>query len=410
MNFLSTVDPLYAHGMTLAVFIIAIVKALVAFIVLMVSVIIMIWFERKAISDMQSRIGPQKWGPFGLLQTLADGIKLFFKEDLIPAESERFVFKLAPYLVVVPALITFSIVPVGGTLSIAHHTVQLQAANPPIGILLMLAMSGISVYGVMLAGWSSGSKYPLISSIRASAQMISYEAALGMTIVTIILVTGSLSTHDIVTSQAHGIWHWNVIRLGVVPFIVFLIAITAELNRPPFDVVEAENELVGGFHTEYSSIRFAMFFLAEFMNTITMSAIMVTLFFGGPAGWAPNVPHLKWIFPIIWFVAKTSAFAFSYVWFRAALPRFRYDQLMDLGWKRLIPLSLGWMLIVAAFLVRSAYGFFVAGIVIIAWGVLGRAFELGHTREVGPDSVLREVGRRPLPGTVLRSFTDKEEK
>jgi len=276
--------------------------------------------------------------------------------------------------------------------------------------LLMLAMSGISVYGVMLAGWSSGSKYPLISSIRASAQMISYEAALGMTIVTIILVTGSLSTHDIVTSQAHGIWHWNVIRLGVVPFIVFLIAITAELNRPPFDVVEAENELVGGFHTEYSSIRFAMFFLAEFMNTITMSAIMVTLFFGGPAGWAPNVPHLKWIFPIIWFVAKTSAFAFSYVWFRAALPRFRYDQLMDLGWKRLIPLSLGWMLIVAAFLVRSAYGFFVAGIVIIAWGVLGRAFELGHTREVGPDSVLREVGRRPLPGTVLRSFTDKEEK
>jgi len=410
MNFLSTVDPLYAHGVTLAVFIIAIIKALVAFIVLMVSVIIMIWFERKAISDMQSRIGPQRWGPFGLLQTLADGIKLFFKEDLVPAEAERFVFKLAPYLVVVPALITFSIVPVGGTMTIAGHVIQLQAANPPIGILLMLAMSGISVYGVMLAGWSSGSKYPLLSSIRASAQMISYEAALGMTIVTIILVTGSLSTHDIVASQAHGIWHWNLIRLGFVPFAVFLIAITAELNRPPFDVVEAENELVGGFHTEYSSIRFAMFFLAEFMNTITMSAIMVTLFFGGPAGWAPNVAHLKWVFPIIWFVAKTSLFAFSYVWFRAALPRFRYDQLMDLGWKRLIPLSLGWMLIVAAFIVRPAYGFFVAGIVIIAWGVLGRAFELGRSREVGPESVLREVGRRPLPGTVLRSFTNKEEK
>ena len=408
MSFFATVDPLFAHGVTGAVLLIALLKALVAFIVLMVSVIVMIWFERKAISDMQSRIGPQKWGPFGLLQTLADGIKLFFKEDLVPAEAERFVFKLAPYLVLVPALITFSIVPIGGTLTIGHYQVVLQASNPPMGILIMLAMSGISVYGVMLAGWSSGSKYPLISSVRASAQMISYEAALGMSIVTIVLVTGSLSTHDIVTSQAHGIWHWNVIRLGLVPFIVFLIAITAELNRPPFDVVEAENELVGGFHTEYSSIRFAMFFLAEFMNTITMSAIMVTLFFGGPAGWAPNISHLKWVFPILWFVIKTSLFAFSYVWFRAALPRFRYDQLMDLGWKRLIPLSLGWMLIVAGFMVSVTAGVVIAVAVFAAWFVLARAFVIGSGREKGPESVLREVGRRPLPSEVLRRYTDGE--
>ena len=405
---LGSVDPLFAHGVTSVVLLIVVLKVVVAFAALMGAVTLMIWFERKAISDMQSRIGPQRWGPFGLLQTLADGIKLFFKEDLIPAEANRFVFKLAPYLVLIPALVTFAIVPVGGTLHIAGYTVMLQVANPPIGILLMLAMSGISVYGVMLAGWSSGSKYPLISSVRASAQMISYEAALGMSIVTVILATGSLSTHDIVAAQAHGVWHWNLIRLGIVPFVVFIIAITAELNRPPFDTVEAESELVGGFNTEYSSLRFALFYLAEFMNTITMSAIMVTLFFGGPAGWVPNVAHLRWVFPIAWFLAKTVVFAFCYVWFRAALPRFRYDQLMDLGWKRLIPLSLGWMLIVAGFLVAPSWGFAMAALVLFAWTMLSRAFDLGQTRERGQSAVLRTVGERPLPGEVLRAITDKE--
>jgi NADH-quinone oxidoreductase subunit H len=373
------------------------------------SVVIMIWFERKAISDMQSRIGPQRWGPFGLFQTLADGLKLFAKEDLTPAEADRFVFKLAPYLSLVPALITFSIVPLGGTLDIAGHKVLLQVANPPMGILVMLAMSGISVYGVMLAGWASGSKYPLISSVRASAQMISYEAALGITIVTIVLVTGSLSTHDIVTSQAGGIWHWNVIRLGLVPFIVFWMAITAELNRPPFDVVEAESELVGGFNTEYSSIRFAIFYMAEFMNTITMSAIIVTLFFGGPAGWVPPVSHLRWIFPVLWFVVKTAIFCFCYVWFRAALPRFRYDQVMDLGWKRLIPLSLGWMLVVAGFLVSVAWGLIMAAILLAASVVLATAFERGATRVSGAESILPTVGERPLPPQKLRTWSDREE-
>ncbi len=407
-SLLATVDPLYNHGVTWAVVLIVVIRVVAAFAVLMGSVIIMIWFERKAISDMQSRIGPQRWGPFGLLQTLADGAKLFFKEDLIPAGANRLVFKLAPYLVLIPALITFAIVPVGGTLHIAGHPVLLQVANPPVGILLMLAMSGISVYGVMLAGWASGSKYPLMSSVRASAQMISYEAALGMTIVTIILVTGSLSTHDIVISQGQGIWHWNLIRLGIVPFVVFIIAITAELNRPPFDVVEADSELVGGFHTEYSSLRFALFYLAEFMNTITMSAMMVTLFLGGPAGWVPNVAHLRWLFPIAWFVVKTVGFAFAYVWFRAALPRFRYDQVMDLGWKRLIPLSLGWMIVVAGFLVAPAWGFAMAAVVLVAWILLTRAFELGYTRERGVDSPLPVVGERPLPGEVLRAITDRE--
>jgi len=311
--------------------------------------------------------------------------------------------------VLVPALITFSVIPLGGTVTVAGHVIELQVANPPMGILVMLAMSGISVYGVMLAGWASGSKYPLLSSVRASAQMISYEAALGMTIVTVALVSGSLSTHDIVTSQADGIWHWNLIRLGVVPFFVFLIAITAELNRPPFDVVEAESELVGGFHTEYSSLRFALFFMAEFMNTLTMSGLIVTLFLGGPAGYVPNIAHLRWVFPILWFLVKTTGFAFSYIWFRAALPRFRYDQVMDLGWKRLIPLSLGWMLIVAGFLVKPADGFAMAAVVILAWTLLSRAFELGVDRGAGPGALIPQVGERPLPGEVIRALSDQDE-
>ncbi len=408
---LATADPLFNNGVhvTLAILLIVVIKVLVGFAALMGAVVIMIWFERKAISDMQSRIGPQRWGPFGLFQTLADGIKLFAKEDLMPAEADRFVFKLAPYLVLVPALITFSVIPVGGTVTVAGHVIELQVANPPMGILVMLAMSGISVYGVMLAGWASGSKYPLLSSVRASAQMISYEAALGMTIVTVALVTGSLSTHDIVTSQADGIWHWNLIRLGFVPFFLFVIAITAELNRPPFDVVEAESELVGGFHTEYSSLRFALFFMAEFMNTITMSALIVTLFLGGPAGYVPNIAQLRWVFPILWFLVKTVAFAFSYIWFRAALPRFRYDQVMELGWKRLIPLSLGWMLIVAGFLIKPADGFAMAAAVILAWTLLSRAFELGDDRGAGPGALIPIVGERPLPGEVIRALTDQHD-
>ncbi len=407
MSFASA-DPLFANGLhvSLAVLLIVLIKVLVGFAVLMGSVVLMIWFERKAISDMQSRIGPQRWGPFGILQTLADGLKLFAKEDLMPAEADRFVFKLAPYLVLVPALITFSVIPLGGTVTVAGHIIQLQIANPPMGILVMLAMSGIAVYGIMLAGWASGSKYPLLSSVRASAQMISYEAALGMTIVTVALVTGSLSTHDIVNSQGGGIWHWNLIRLGFVPFIVFVIAITAELGRPPFDVVEAESELVGGFHTEYSSIRFALFFMAEFMNTLTMSALIVTLFLGGPAGYVPNVPHLRWVFPILWFLVKTVGFAFGYIWFRAALPRFRYDQVMELGWKRLIPLSLGWMLIVAGFLVKPADGFAMAAVVILAWTLLSRAFELGADRASGVGALMPIVGERPLPGEVIRAVSD----
>ena len=374
-------DPLYSNGVGWVVFLIVLIKVLVVFGALMVSVMLMIWFERKVISDMQSRIGPNRAGPFGIAQTLADGIKLFFKEDLMPDQADRFVFKLAPYLTIIPAFLAFAIVPIGGEVTIAGHHFELQLADPPMGILFLLAMSAIGVYGIMLAGWSSGSKYPLLGSVRASAQMISYEAALGMTVVTVVLITGALSTRSIVNAQAEHLWQWNAIRLGVVPFVIFFIAIIAETNRPPFDLVEADSELVGGFVTEYSSIRFALFFLAEFMNTITMSAITVTLFFGGPDGPIPHIPHLYWLWPILWFLAKTIVFLFVFVWLRAALPRLRYDQLMDLGWKRLIPLSLGWLLIVAGFVIDGWWGIAMVGAVIIAAIVITRAFSIGAERE-----------------------------
>ncbi len=352
------VDPLLAGHIGLAEVLIVLLKVVVTFGLLLVSVLFMIWFERKLHADMSNRLGPNRAGPFGILQTLADGIKFFFKEDLLPDRADKRVFILAPFLSLVPAFLVFSVIPIGGVFTeekqgavrLFGHETFLQLADPPIGVLLILACSSIAVYGVMLAGWSSGSKYPLLGSVRASAQMVSYEAALGLSVVAVVLLAGSLSTHDIVMSQAGDgflgvVPHWNVIVTGVVPFVIFVIAGTAELNRPPFDLVEAEQELVGGFHTEYSSIRFALFFLAEFMNTVTMSAIIVTLFLGGPAG--PTFFGPDWIWGPLWFVAKLFCFLFMFVWLRATLPRFRYDQLMDLGWKVLIPLSLGWMLLIA---------------------------------------------------------------
>jgi len=386
-------DPLYSSGLNWEVLVIVLIKVLVVFGALMVAVMLMIWFERKVISDMQSRIGPNRAGPFGIAQTLADGIKLFFKEDLIPDKADRFVFKLAPYLTIIPAFLAFAIVPIGGEVTLFGHTFELQLADPPMGILFLLAMSAIAVYGIMLAGWSSGSKYPLLGSVRASAQMISYEAALGMTVVMVVLITGSLSTRDIVNAQAQHLWQWNVIRLAVVPAVIFFVAVVAETNRPPFDLVEADQELVGGFHTEYSSIRFALFFLAEFMNTITMSAITVTLFFGGPDGPVPHIPHTQWLWPILWFLGKTIAFLFVFVWLRAALPRLRYDQLMDLGWKRLIPLALGWLLIVAGFMIDGWWGVGMVVAVIAGSALLTRAFTIGTIRE-DTNAVLPPVGIR----------------
>ena len=382
-------DPMLAGDIGLVEVLLTVAKVVVAFAFLLVAVMLMIWFERKLLGGMHQRFGPTIAGPFGILQTLADGIKLFFKEDLVPDRSDRFVFKLAPYLSLIPAFLAFAIVPIGGDFNNGGQvewwgrTTYLQVADPPIGILLFLAMSSVAVYGVMLAGWSSGSKYPLLGSVRASAQMVSYEAALGLAVASIVLVTGTLSTHDMVVTQAAEgylgvIPRWNVVVTGLVPFIVFMIAGTAELNRPPFDLVEAEQELVGGFHTEYSSIRFALFFLAEFMNTITMSAIIVTLFLGGPSG--PALVSeiggfgIAWAWGVVWFFLKLFVLLFCFVWMRATLPRFRYDQLMNLGWKLLIPVALGWFLFLAALEVSRDRGWntlAVTMVTLVAFGLAG---------------------------------------
>ena len=395
-------DPLFLHGVDFGAVVIVVVKVLVAFVVLLVSVMLMIWFERKVISDMQNRIGPNRAGPWGILQTLADGIKLFFKEDLVPAAADRVLFKLAPFLTLLPALLIFTIVPIGGVVTIAHHTVELQVADPPVGILFLLALSSVAVYGTMLAGWSSGSKYPLLGAVRASAQMISYEAAMALSVLAVALFRHTLSTRAIVASQASNITQWNVLRTGFVPFVVFFVAITAELNRPPFDLTEGEQELVGGFHTEYSSIRFALFFLAEFMNTITMSAIMVTLFFGGPDG--PGFHTLTWLWPILWFAGKTIVFLYVYVWIRAALPRLRYDQLMDLGWKLLIPLSLAWLLVLAGRIQSFWWAMAIAAGCVVAAFALWQALAVcRQRRELLSDSGELGRGARAASEAQLRS-------
>ncbi len=392
MSLLAAADPLFDEGIDGAVLVVVALKCLVGFVVYLTAVANMIWFERKVISFMQNRIGPNRAGPLGLLQTVADGIKLFTKEPLLPAQADRTVFKLAPWLTAVPAVVAFSIIPFSvEPVEILGKRTLLQVANPSWGILLLLVCSSIAVYGVMLAGWASGSKYPLLGSVRASAQMVSYEAALSITIAGVVLFTGSLLTNDIVTAQAaegpFGILpNWNILRLGFVPFFIFVVAATAELNRPPFDLVEAEQELVGGFMTEYSAGGFMLFYFAEFGNTVTFSAIIVTLFLGGPAG--PVLIGPPWIWGLVWFFAKLLIFLFMYVWLRATLPRFRYDQLMDLGWKKLIPVSLVWLLALAA--LKATQGedagqrvLVVAGVIVGAlaiYGLLTRALTVGQRR------------------------------
>ena len=380
-------DPLFFKGFSLAVVLIVVVKVLIVFVVGLVATMFMVWFERKIISGMQNRVGPNKAGPWGLLQTLADGIKLFFKEDLVPERADSFVFKLAPFLAFVPAFLVWCVIPLGGDFSngrggivtIAGHKTLVQLADPPIGILLVLMLSSIAVYGIMLAGWSSGSKYPLLGSVRASAQMVSYEAALGLSIGAVLLVAGTLSTNGIVIAQ-NTISRWHIIATGVVPFVIFVIAGTAELNRPPFDLVEAESELVSGFNTEYSSLRFALFYLAEFMNTVTMSAIIVTLFLGGPqpisVGDTTLNLHLGPFSGTVWFLLKLFIFLYMYVWLRATLPRLRYDQLMNLGWKVMIPIALGWFMLLAALRVARDEGWNRVVVAIVSAAVLAFCYFL----------------------------------
>ena len=357
---------------------IVLLRVVMTFVLLLVVTILNVWLERKVVARMQSRIGPNRAGPFGVLQTVADGLKLFFKESITPRKVELGMYLLAPFLAVIPAFLIFMMVPWGRPFMIGDYEVALQGADLNVGILFILAMSSLAVYAVVLAGWSSGSKYPLLGGVRATAQAISYEAAMGLAMVAVVLFSatqgdgGTLSLAEIVERQS-GTWgdlipvlepvlqfvpRWNVFP-QIVAFIIFFLAIVAETNRAPFDLVEAEQEIVGGFHTEYSGMRFAMFFLAEYVNIFSMSAIAVTLFLGGWNGptFDDSVPgFLSAILPTVYFLAKTYFIVFLFFWIRATLPRLRYDQLMQLGWKRLIPGALGWLVLSAVVLSFRQFG------------------------------------------------------
>ena len=325
-----------------------IVKALIIFVILMVTTILLIWAERRIVARMQQRVGPNRVGPMGILQALADGIKLFLKEDVRPKNADRLVYVLAPILSMIPAFLAFSVIPFGPVVSVAGNKTALQLTDLPVGVLFVLAMSSLGVYGIVLAGWSSGSTYPLLGSLRSAAQLISYEVAMGLAIAAVFIHSGSLSTSDIVDAQRKV---WFIVLLPV-SAIIYAISGVGETNRAPFDLPEAESELVAGFHTEYSSIKFAMFFLAEYINMITVSAVATTLFLGG---WRPSWPFSMigngldtgW-WPLLWFALKVGMLLFGYIWLRATLPRLRYDQFMKLGWKVLVPVSLAWVLLVAA--------------------------------------------------------------
>jgi NADH-quinone oxidoreductase subunit H len=296
--------------------------------VLLLIIAYLIWVERKVMAHMQVRLGPMRVGWHGLLQPIADGLKLIFKEDIIPDKASKIVFVLAPVISVVPALMSIAVIPFGDTISIFGRSIDMVITDVNIGILFILAVTSVGIYGVILGGWSSNNKYSLLGALRSSAQMISYELSLGLSLIGVIMISQSLSLVDIVNSQAK---YWFVI-LQPLGFLIYAISAIAETNRCPFDLPEAETELVAGFHTEYSSMKFALFFMAEYANIITVSAVAVTFFFGGWRG-----PYLP---PVVWFLIKMALCIFFFIWLRSTYPRFRYDQLMKFGWKILLPVAL----------------------------------------------------------------------
>ena len=332
---------------------IIVIKAVAAFALWLVCTALLIWGERRLVAKMQQRIGPNRLGPGGVFQTIADGAKLFFKEDITPRNVDKAVYIAAPFISALVAMLTFAVIPFGGTFTVAGREVTMQVWDPNIGLLWVLAMSSLGVYGIVLAGWSSGSKYPLLGGVRSSAQMISYELAMGLSLAAVFVHTGTLKSSGIVAAQSGLLFGflpaWNVIPM-VPAFVIFFVAVIAETQRPPFDLPEAEGELVAGFHTEYSGAKFAMFFLAEFMNVITVSAVTVTAFLGGPGpipeAWQGTIGGA--LFGLALFLLKTFVFIFVFVWLRATLPRTRYDRLMDLGWKVMLPFALAWVMITAA--------------------------------------------------------------
>jgi NADH-quinone oxidoreductase subunit H len=308
----------------------------------------MTYIERRLLAFMQFRLGPNRTGPFGLLQPIADGIKLFFKEEVVPEGANKWIFVAAPGIAVITAFLSVAVVPWGGTVTIGGREILLQIADLDIGVLYLFALSSLSVYAIVMAGWAANNKYTLLGGLRSSAQMFSYEIALGLSWIGIIMLAGSFRFGDIVRYQDGWFWDWFFVKQPLA-FLIFLVAGTAEANRTPFDLPEAETELVAGFHTEYSSMRFALLQMAEYVHMITISAVGANLFFGG---WMSPVPFLP--DSPLWFAVKLFGFLFFFVWLRGTLPRFRYDQLMDFGWKVLVPLATLNLLVTAALVVYLA--------------------------------------------------------
>jgi NADH-quinone oxidoreductase subunit H len=345
-------------------------KVGIVFVFLLLTTIFMIWFERRVIGRMQNRPGPNRAGPWGLLQPIADALKLPLKEDIVPTGVDKLVFVIAPMLTAAPAFISFAVIPWGPEVSIFHHQTPLQVADLPVAVLVVLAMSSVGVYGIVLAGWASRGPYSLFGALRSTAQVISYEIAMGLSMVAVFLYAGSLSTSAIVNAQQHEWYFW----LLPVSFIIYLVTMVGETNRIPFDLPEGEGEIVAGHMTEYSSMKFAMFFLAEYINMTTVAGLATTLFLGGWRAPAPistiwPASNTGW-WPVLWFLIKVFILLFCYVWLRGTLPRTRYDQLMALGWKILIPLSIVWILLIATIRTIRSYshspvGYAVAGLVLI---------------------------------------------
>jgi NADH-quinone oxidoreductase subunit H len=338
-------------------------KGVLVFALCVVLTLLSVWGERRIVARMQMRMGPNRVGPFGLIQALADGVKLALKEDIIPAAADRAVFVIAPIISVTTCFMAFAVIPLTGEVNFFGEQTIMQLTDLPVGVLYVLATASIGVYGIVLAGWSSGSTYPLLGGLRSSAQVISYEIAMGLSFVGVFIYAGSMSTGDIIAAQST--W-WNVVVLFP-SFAIYVISMVGETNRAPFDLAEAEGELVGGFHTEYSSLKFALFFLAEYVNIIAVSALATTLFLGGPSA-PPGLGFTSaWLggwFSFIWFFLKVLAFFFFFVWIRGTLPRLRYDQFMKFGWKVLIPVNIAWILVVATLRLLTQQGasqFVIAG-------------------------------------------------
>jgi len=344
---------------------IILVKGLLVFATCVVLTLLAIWAERRIVARMQERPGPNRVGPLGLLQSLSDGVKLALKEDLIPAAADKVIFVIAPIISATTCFMLFAVIPITGTVSLFGHETVMQMTDIPVGVLYILAVTSVGVYGIVLAGWSSGSTYPLLGGLRSSAQVISYEIAMGLSLVAVFIYAGSMSTSDIVAAQDK--WWFAVVLFP--SFVIYAISMVGETNRAPFDLAEAEGELVGGFHTEYSSLKFALFFLAEYVNIVGVSALATTLFLGGyhaPPGLGFTEAWLGGWFTAIWFFIKVSGFFFIFVWLRGTLPRMRYDQFMQFGWKVLIPVSLLWIMVVATLRVLSQQGISRTGILIFS--------------------------------------------